>query len=259
MQLASAPMAIEQSDFMESNLCRVLEWDSQHFGMRLARVETNRLDDRQIQRIFEWCAQNAVRGLYYLCPANERDSARSATRAGFDIVDIRVEMERRLESPAVLGCPLEGRPARNEDWLSLKALAAKSHHDTRFYADPHFPRAACDRLYEIWLEKSCHRTDGMVWTADGPDRMPVGYVTCELESRDVGRIGLVAVREGLRGQGWGKRLMTCALRWFAEAGCSRVRVATQGANEIALRLYGGCGFVPTQISLWFHKWFPETT
>lgn len=243
---------------MAADLCRILEWDSEHFGVRIARVVADRLNEQQAREVVEWCNQHSVRGLYYLCPAMERESAAVAIRFGFNLVDIRVDMERCMDGislPAANGGVRRAMPA---DVEKLKAIAAKSHHDTRFYADVHFPREACDRLYEIWIEKSCRNPNGAVWTADGQDGWPVGYVTCELEKARVGRIGLVAVRDTLRGQGWGRRLMNYALKWFAEAGCVRIRVATQGGNAAALNLYGRCGFITTQVGLWFHKWFWQT-
>ncbi len=243
----------EQKD---SELCRLLEWDSHHFGKRLAKVMQPHLSEDLVRRIFDWCAQKGVEGLYYLCPAGELSSARCALQAGFDLANIRVDMTmdmNRADRSALL--PDGIRPAHDADMEVLKAVARSSHHDTRFYADSHFERSACDRLYEIWLEKSFRNTACAVWTADGEDHLPVGYVTCEIEESGVGRIGLVAVRESMRGRGWGKKLMLRAIRWFADAGCSSVRVATQAGNTGALTLYGSVGFVPVQIGLWFHKWF----
>jgi GNAT superfamily N-acetyltransferase len=242
---------------MASELCKILEWDSRHFGIRLARVLPRSLSRDDFHEVMAWCAKEKVKGLYYLCPAEERESARWASRHGFECVDVRVEFEKRLVGWTAANTPSQVRLAKPADIAALKAIARTSHRDTRFYADPHFAQEASDRLYEIWIEKSCTDAAGCVWTADDVAGQPIGYVTCTRESDKVGRIGLVAIREDLRGQGWGHALMQRALQWFVENGYERVQVATQGANGGALRLYGRLGFVPVSVALWFHKWFED--
>lgn len=177
-----------------------------------------------------------------------------AGACGFECVDVRVDLESGAEPAGADGQSGSVRLFRAEDLADLRAIARASHTDSRFYADPRFARAACDRLYEIWIEKSCAGEAGAVWVADESGRA-AGYITCHKEDGGRGRIGLLAVRSDLRGRGFGRELIARALSWFARHGCANVRVATQAGNRGALRSYGRAGFRPVEVGLWFHKWY----
>lgn len=210
------------------------------------------MGDAEFAAADEWCAENRVACLYYLCPSSERDSARLACGRGFECVDVRVDLETEPSNADGRGGSV--RLFQPGDLAALRAIARASHTDSRFYADPRFPRAACDRLYGIWIEKSCAGDAGAVWVAE-ESGSAAGYITCHKEDGGIGRIGLLAVRSDLRGRGAGRELVAGAMAWFAEQGCSGVRVATQAGNGGALRFYGRAGFRPVEVGLWFHKWY----
>jgi GNAT superfamily N-acetyltransferase len=136
----------------------------------------------------------------------------------------------------------------------LRRIAASSHRDSRFYADPHFDRGRCDELYATWIEKSCRgETADVVLVAEHAGE-PAGYVSCLRGESGLGLIGLIAVDAAAQGLGLGSALMGAALRWLAERGASRVRVATQGRNARAQRFYQAHGLLTQSIGLWFHRW-----
>jgi GNAT superfamily N-acetyltransferase len=70
---------------------------------------------------------------------------------------------------------------------------------------------------------------------------------------------LMAVAEKAHGQGFGHDLVKASLWWFANQGATRVRVATQGRNIAAQRLYQACGFRTCAVHLWYHWWSPQHT
>jgi ribosomal protein S18 acetylase RimI-like enzyme len=71
-------------------------------------------------------------------------------------------------------------------------------------------------------------------------------------------MGLGAIAPEARGQGLGRALVDRCLAWFAERGCTRVGVVTQGSALTAQRLYESVGFRVTAIELWHHRWFDST-
>jgi ribosomal protein S18 acetylase RimI-like enzyme len=46
-----------------------------------------------------------------------------------------------------------------------------------------------------------------------------------------------------------------AMATSGEQGAKKIRVATQGANVAALKLYEKAGFRVCDVKIWFHKWF----
>ena len=141
------------------------------------------------------------------------------------------------------------------DLESLKTISRSAHQDTRFFKDLNFDRAKCTMLYEKWIERDLELGQVLGFF---PDNRAVagGYVTLANESREVTRIGLIAVAESLRGRGCGRMLLDAAMLAAAELGAKKIRVVTQGTNVAALKLYEKAGFRVCDVKIWFHRWFP---
>ncbi len=237
--------------------CRLLEWDSEFFGLRIAQVTSPRLSAAELARVRQWVSAEAVDCLYYRVAADAPDAVQAAEAAGFRLVDIRVTLGRRLDPdglpPAGAGRPVALRTASPGDVEALSRIARASHRGTRFYNDPRFPDDRCGALYATWIANSCAGFADRVWVANG-SQDPAGYITCHVDADGAGRIGLVAVAEGARGRGVGPALVRAALAWFAEVGCKRVVVSTQGSNAPALQLYERMGFRTQAVEPWLHLW-----
>lgn len=236
--------------------CELLEWDSAHFGVRIARVAAAPLDAALIGRADAWCRAQRIECLYVLVPGREPAAPRVLEADGFNLVDLRVTLECAPLRPAgvALQPGVEIGPANGRDVEALKAMARVSHTDSRFYADGRFDRERCGRLYETWIEKACAGAADVVWVArDGGTAR--GYISCRMLPGGTGQIDLLAVDAAARERGLGRALVGRALDWFSERGGGRATVVTQGRNIASQRLYQRCGFVVQSVDLWYHKWF----
>lgn len=239
----------------QRNLARVLDWDSNFFGFRIAQAVPDRLTEPLASDAVAWCAANDVRCLYFLAAPGDPETESAAGKYGFHPVDVRVTMDRDLNDaiPAPQG-PI--RPHRAGDLPALRDIAAVSHRDSRFYFDGRFPRERCDALYRTWIERSCQGYAREVLVAERHSE-PVGYITCHLSDDGAGSIGLIAVGEGARGAGAGRDLVNASLDWFARNNAASVTVVTQERNAAAQRLYGGCRFRTRATAIWYHYWRPD--
>jgi ribosomal protein S18 acetylase RimI-like enzyme len=241
-------------------VCRLLEWDTAFFGYRLGSVNGQRMDDETWSEILDWSQRQRIEGLYFLTDAGDMLSRQVAQERGFVLHGIRVCLDRITQaSPAM--APPHGwllRPALAEDVPALEAIARSAYTGSRFYSDPHFHREACDRMYEIWIRKSCLENFADAVFVLETEAGIVGYISCDTDpGTGEGKIPLVGLAEAWRGQGMGQYLLHHALHWFAQQQISRVNVVTDGGNIAAQRLYQKCGFRTQSIQLWFHKWFIE--
>ncbi|GAP13457.1 acetyltransferases [Longilinea arvoryzae] len=230
---------------------RFLTWDSDFFNLRIARIQSDRLDAAGLAEIFAWRQAEAVDCLYFLADPNHSESLRLAESHGFRLVDLRLTLEWRAEGQAP-EMPPEVRLFQPQDRAALRAIARVSHTDSRFYFDGHFAPEDCDRLYDTWIDKSCDGYADVVLVADVGGQA-VGYMTCSRENGE-GIIGLVGVHPDYQGRALGKALVHSSLAWFAGQGLNRVSVVTQGRNIRAQRLYQRCGFLSRSVQLWFHWW-----
>jgi dTDP-4-amino-4,6-dideoxy-D-galactose acyltransferase len=232
---------------------RLLDWDSSHFGLRIARVMPSKPDEELFREALSWADLASIDCMYLLVDSDDATAIRLANHFGWRIVDLRVTLAARLSdvAPGAAGI----RYANTEDISYLRQLAERSHRDSRFYADGNFPAAACDELFAKWIDRSVRDRDfaGSVLVPQIEANRPAGYITCAVKE-GVGQIGLIAVDENFRKMGVGGRLLAESSRWFAKQGVERVSVVTQGRNIPALRMYQRYGFSIESIHLWFHWW-----
>lgn len=237
--------------------CELLEWDSNFFGVRIARSTVNRLTGDSVESILSWCALNRIDCLYFLSAADDANTIGLLEDNRFRFVDVRVTYERLLSSVPILvreTFPGIIRQCVPQDIPNLKAIARIVHRESRFYYDPNFAPPRCDALYETWIEESCNGYADLTLVAE-IEGCSSAYVTCHCLDSERGKIGLMGVNPEAQGQGIGQQLVGEAIRWFTGQGLKRVTVVTQARNWRAQRLYQRCGFLTAFVELWYHRWF----
>jgi ribosomal protein S18 acetylase RimI-like enzyme len=232
--------------------CRFLEWDSDFFGHRIARVVSTRLDPVSMESVRAYGRSERIECFYFLVDATDADSISAAEAGGFRCVDVRITRERSVDGVSA-DMPSGVENFRVGDLPDLRAIARTSHGASRFYQDPHFSGERCDALYDAWISRACTETPDGVLVVRREGRA-VAYLSCELDSEAAGTIGLVAVAENARGQHLGANLVEGALVFFLRHGRTRVRVVSQGRNLASARLYESLGFETTSLENWYHYW-----
>ncbi|PYX44902.1 MAG: hypothetical protein DMG83_11890 [Acidobacteria bacterium] len=235
-------------------VCTYLEWDSQFFQRRIARLNRHRLDHATMAECAHWCRHHRIDCLYFLADSNNLETPRLAEANDFHLTDIRMTLGRVVVPEDFAANSFDGfRHAREDDLRALRTIARTSHHDTRFYFDGHFEQEKCDLLYATWIENSFRGFAQAVLVAEA-DGEPAAYLTCHLNDQG-SQIGLVGVGEGHRGKGLATKLVRAFLSWSREQGARRALVVTQGRNLPAQRLYQRNGFITSSMDLWYHRWF----
>ena len=235
-------------------VCTYLEWDSQFFQRRIARLNRHRLDHATMAECAHWCRHHRIDCLYFLADSNNLETPRLAEANDFHLTDIRMTLGRVVVPEDFAANSFDGfRHAREDDLRALRTIARTSHRDTRFYFDGHFEQEKCDLLYATWIENSFRGFAQAVLVAEA-DGEPAAYLTCHLNDQG-SQIGLVGVGEGHRGKGLATKLVRAFLSWSREQGARRALVVTQGRNLPAQRLYQRNGFITSSMDLWYHRWF----
>jgi dTDP-4-amino-4,6-dideoxy-D-galactose acyltransferase len=235
-------------------VCTLLDWDSEFFGLRIARVSAPHLSPQTCDAALAWCQAQAIDCLYLFAPLEDSATPLLAGQHGFGLVDVRLDFARKVAERATPAPRTTIRSFDASDVAALRAIAARSHHATRFYFDPRFPRERCDELYRTWITRSCEGwADGVLVAT--VDDVPAGYITMHLAEGKAGRIGLVGVDEHARGRRIGTSLVAAAIEWFRDRGAATASVATQARNVAGARLYEGAGFRIAAAGAWYHRWF----
>jgi GNAT superfamily N-acetyltransferase len=214
-----------------------LPWDTEFFGIRIARAEAGDSLDPTAA-----AARDAGIECLYLTVREARPGALDAAiRAGALLTDLRLELERDAPPPEAV----EGvRVAAEADTGEVERLAAELSAYSRFNADPRFPAGRIAEMYRLWAHR-CLAEGTVVLPAEGAGGM-VGT-----RPGDPASVDLVYVAPGAAGGGLGRRLVEAAL---AEVGGARATVATSAANIPAVRLYESLGFRAARLSAVLHLW-----
>src|SRR3989304_3057168 len=114
-------------------LCEILDWDTNFFGFRIARVSNDTLTSEGVQRLDLFCQQNQVRCLYFLSTIHDAATTRLAEANNFRLADIRITFEKKLsgnQPPVNEGSSdqtLTLRASRAEDVAHLVKISQKSY------------------------------------------------------------------------------------------------------------------------------------
>lgn len=245
---------------MDEPLCRFLDWDSEFFGARIGRISAPRLTPETMQYIAAWCQEQRIDCLYFLCEPDDDESVKLAEANRFHLVDVRIVLSWQSSSPdchtLIEKENLSVRPARLDDLADLQKIAENAYEATRFYYDQRFARERVKALYCEWIARSYDALADVVLVAMYEDCV-AGFITCQRDSLQVGRIGLVGVAHQVRGAGVGRLLVNFAQNYFKQEGVREVLVATQGRNLSAQRLYQKSGFLTRSLNFWYHKWLTD--
>ena len=234
--------------------CQILTWDSNFFGQKIARISSTSLNTAEAERVRGWVAENSIDCCYFLCDANDENSVRVAEENRMRFVDVRITFEQAIANDFSVIAPGNVRLMQPEDIPILRKIAKYSHQDSRYYFDSNFSRVDCDRLYEVWIERSCEGYADAVIVAT-MDEIACGYLTCHLRANSNGQIGLIALAESAQGKGLGTQLVQSAQHWFQSQQVRNISVVTQGRNIKAQRFYQKSGFITSSIELYYHWWF----
>lgn len=228
---------------------RILEWDSNFFGICIAMLESTSTDE------FALAEAHQVQCAYVRVATNDFHGIRTVESRGGHLVDTRVEFECELDALGEISSPsgvliCEQRPG-DED--ALLSIAASAHSDSRFYADNHFSPSRVSELYQTWLRESLSgKLADRVFVADLEGR-PAGYATIGAD----GQIGLIAVANSAHRRGAGTALVRHVQMAARARQLRKISVVTQASNIPAMRLYERCGYLVAKTSYSFHIWFSE--
>lgn len=231
----------------------ILNWDSDFFGFKTARIQAPRLTSGQLTDILSEARGEHVRLAYW---AAVEEAAYDIHALGGLLVDKKVTFEAKLD-PSMAGVPDAVHPVvkyhTDIPMEIMTNLAEQAGKYSRFARDPHFPRDRFIALYREWIRKSLTREMADEVLLAIPQDIPAGMVTVSARE-NWGEIGLIAVDAAFRSRHLGEALVRAAQRWYLERGLKLARVVTQADNQPACRLYQKCGYEISSTEYFYHFW-----
>jgi len=245
---------------VSNGLCEFLKWDTDFFGFRIGRVNSQKLDLNVIESIYAWSESNSIECLYFQADAGDPQTIRLAEDNGFRIVEIRLIMERSLrdwnpKTRAKASEAIQIRQVQTGDLPAVQQIAKSSYVDSRYYFDACFPIEKWQAYYATWVKKSCEGGADLVLIAEQESEV-IGFITGLVNKEKMeGHYELTGVKESARRSGIGQELFRSGLDWYVRAGVKNVWLATQGRNVATQRMVQRNGFITKSCLMYYHKWF----
>lgn len=235
----------------------LLDWDSDFFGIRVARILPLSLRTNQLKSILEKLRHENVTLAYWASDSGDPESeAAGHTLGGFladrkvtYLLDLRELDESSIKNDQRVEVYESATPTHD-----LEQLAVQSGEYSRFNLDPRISRERFEEMYRLWIRSSVakKRAEAVMVIRETMNRT-VGMVTLGHQNGK-GDIGLIAVDAGSRGKGYGRALVASSLMYFLSKGDIQSQVVTQRQNVAACGLYESFGYRESKCENLFHFW-----
>ncbi len=238
------------------NRFQILEWDSNFFGITVARILPDRLTRGELEQTLDVMKKSDV-GLAYWASNPDDDESQFAAKIGNGFladkkVTFTVNLDQFKEPVAILGWEIEEYlDAVPDD--DLEALAIQAGIYSRYSIDARMPAGKFLELYKLWILNSVKRQIADAVLVVRHSGKIVGMVTVG-EKNGRSDIGLIAVDASMRGKNLGVSLVYAATEWGRRKGFTIAQVVTQGENSAACKLYEKCGYAIDKTEYFYHFW-----
>jgi dTDP-4-amino-4,6-dideoxy-D-galactose acyltransferase len=233
-----------------------LQWDSDCFGFKVARIIPIDIDDARLASILQELRFNNYHMVYWDVPSEYRMVASMAQKHGGILVDEKVTYAKQI-SNAIHATQVHSYVIApyllTEPEPTLISLALESGMYSRFKLDHLFPTELWEKLYTCWITGAVRKEIAWEVLVVKDAKGLLGVVTLG-EKGKRGAIGLLGVVPKSRGMGIGTALISAGEKYFADHGYTDVQIVTQRANTAACRLYESCEYQAETIDNIFHFW-----
>jgi hypothetical protein len=235
-----------------AELIEPLAWDSEFFGVPIARTDLTGAPADRLQAIDAEARAEGIACLYGTMEPTDETTAHLVQTFGHRLVEVALTFDRpampftpKPSSSKVRRGTLDDLPALEP---AIRTLAPWS----RFAADPRFGPEAARRMHEAWIARAARETDERALYIAYDDTGITGVATF-LRS-PVPRVDIKGVTKPSSGAA--DALMVALFEW---AGGGDTEAGPCAARNLApLRYLERCGFRVCRTRYLFHRWLDET-
>jgi len=233
---------------------KILDWDSDFFGTKVARITEQNLTAEQLTNLIYELQRKFVKLVYW--SSDQKYNGNLIKRLSGNLLDNKITFAidfntvdlDDFNSSAIVEIYSESMPLSE-----LEDLAVQSGEYSRFAADPNIPHSKYIALYKTWITHSVTKKLAHEVLVIRENKHIVGMITLG-ENNGRGDIGLIAVNSKQRGKKYGQKLIYAAQQWFVQNEYRFGQIVTQEKNTPACNLYKKCGYSVEKIEYFYHFW-----
>lgn len=262
VELLYRPIELRGEEKLEKSVVP-LPWDSQHFGIPIARILPSDLQNSDLRNALSYAKSEGFHLVYWA--TSQKWELLSTLLMDFSglLVDRKVTFQKKLMRSSIPDSgPNPSSSFKVVEYTQcqatelLLALAVQSGLHSRFNVDPHIPKYKFESMFHVWMERSvAHDLADVVFVAVHPanTHQYLGVITASVE-HGVGKVGLLSVLPSYQGKGIGSLLMRAVHQWMYAHECSEMIVVTQQDNAAACKLYAQLDYRIQSLENFYHFW-----
>ena len=232
---------------------QILDWDSDLFGIKVAKIIKPDLSADEIKSILCELKQKSVKLVYW---ASDKKCDNEIDQLGGKLVDTKTTFTidfRNLNVQNIDSDDIVESYSPSIPIAEIEDLAIQSGEYSRFAVDPNFKKENFVALYKIWVNRSINKEIAKEVLMIRESNKVIGMITLG-EKNGRGDIGLLAVDKSYRGKGYGEKLVSAAQSWFIQNRYTIGQVVTQDKNISACNFYKKYGYSIDKIEYFYHFW-----
>ncbi len=233
---------------------RILEWDTDFFGFRVAQFTLSNLEIERLEAILFDMRHDGVKLAYWPSDSHCLTDIEAKDIGGYFVdkkttfvIDLDEIMIDDFNETAVV------EPYNSTMSVDIEDLAVQSGEYSRFVVDPNITKDKFIDLYTIWFNRSLRKEIADEVLVIREYMNIVGMITLGVKNGR-GNIGLMVVDRSYRGRGYAEALLRASHRYFINRGYMYGQVVTQGKNIFACNLYKKCGYSIETVKYFYHFW-----
>lgn len=232
--------------------CKLLEWDTDYFGVKSARVNLlGNVDEEGQEDILSFCKNYDFVTIANFENRNENNLWIGKKTSAF-LADVNVQFVKELNSLETHSDEktyVTNNLPVNDQILNI---ARKSFRYSRFFNDPNLSESKSQNIYLHWAEGAFLQEGKYYVICEREDHI-AGYLLFSSEE-NCATVELIAVDEAYQGKGVGKSLIKAMESFTFDKVINKIKVGTQVNNIPAVQFYSKIGFKYMNCSSIYHIW-----
>lgn len=234
--------------------CFPLEWDTDYFGVKSARVVLN----GEISKDDQHSIMEYARNFEFITISNAGNVKENNYWIGRHseafLTDMNIQFIKEItKAPEYTDEQAEVKNSYPRD-EQIVHIAKSAFKYSRFFNDPKLPGHRAENIYLHWTECAFGQ-DNKYFVIVRRNNEVAGYILFSINNTEnYAVIELIAVDYRYQGQRIGKSLISEMESFIYNKGIKNIKVGTQSDNISAMQFYAACGFKYVSCSSVYHLW-----
>jgi ribosomal protein S18 acetylase RimI-like enzyme len=229
-----------------------LEWDSNFFDFKVAKIIDEKLNAVELEKILKELKKVNTKLVYWASNSDYEIPSEIAETFDVFLTGQRIVFIKNIHSADITKKSLPitkikkyKKTKPDNDLIDLVINGSKY---SRFYVDPKISQKQYEDLHKLWITNSVK--NNTIFYCIEKDKI-IAFISLNQKNKR-GNIDFIVVNNAYRGKGLAKALLYQAHEWFSTNGFKTVQAVTQKENIAACKMYEKLGYTIEKTENFYH-------